>query len=107
MAYRILIADIALTTLKRIDSRTKATIKNKIEDLKTEPALRGKPLSGDLAAYRSIHAAGRYRIVYEVRQAEVVVYIVMVGLRKDGNREDVYETLKRYIQLGLIEQPKK
>jgi mRNA interferase RelE/StbE len=107
MAYRILIADVALTALRRIDYRTKTTIKNKIEDLKTEPNLRGKPLSGDLSAYRSINAAGRYRIMYAVKEAEVIIYTVMIGIRKDGNREDVYETLKRYIQLGLIEKPKK
>lgn len=65
MEYRILLADIALTMLKQIENRTKTTIKNKIEALKTEPALRGKPLSGDLSSYRSIHAAGRYRIIYE------------------------------------------
>lgn len=62
-------------------------------DLETEPERRGKALTGELAAYRSIHAAGRFRIIYRA-EAETI-FIVAIGFRKDGDRDDVYAVLKR------------
>jgi mRNA interferase RelE/StbE len=103
MTYRILITDSALQYLKKLEPRIRQTIKNKIEELAVDPEKRGKPLSGDLVPFRSIHAAGRYRVIYEVKNTDVLVIIVAVGIRKDKNREDVYQTLKRFINLGLIE----
>jgi mRNA-degrading endonuclease RelE of RelBE toxin-antitoxin system len=42
-------------------------IARKIEALKESPEKQGKALSGDLSGYRSLHAAVRYRVMYEVK----------------------------------------
>jgi mRNA-degrading endonuclease RelE of RelBE toxin-antitoxin system len=89
----VVLAEPAAAFLKLLDSDVRFTIIHKLHDLETDPERRGKALSGDLAAYRSIHAAGRYRIIYRTEGEQVD--IVAIGLRKDGDRDDVYAALKR------------
>lgn len=73
------------------DVRTRKAIIRKAFDLDTEPDKQGKQLSGDLAAYRVVRAAGqRYRVVYQVATLEGVVTVVIVGIRKEGDKRDVY-----------------
>jgi mRNA interferase RelE/StbE len=105
MTYIVRIAPSALEYLQTLDPSTRKTIGNKIDDLRTDAEKRGKPLRSVLSAYRSVHGAGRYRIIFEVRQQEVVVYVVHIGLRKDGDQDDAYALLKKYLKLGLIDTP--
>lgn len=73
------------------DVRTRKVIIRKAFDLNTEPDKQGKQLSGDLAAYRVVRAAGqRYRVVYQVATLESVVTVVVVGIRKEGDKRDAY-----------------
>lgn len=101
--YKIKLTLIAAENIKRLDSRTQNQVINKIESLKKEPLLLGKPLKGPLKVYRSIRAAGqRYRIIYKVLETEIIVIIVAVGIRKDGDKKDIYELMKKYIKTGLL-----
>ena len=78
---------------------------NKIEDLKEDPLKRGKQLKGNLSELRSIRAAGqRYRIIYKVVNDELIVIVVAVGIRKDGDKKDIYNLMKKYIKLGLLDE---
>jgi mRNA interferase RelE/StbE len=92
----VVLAEPAAAFLKGLRTDLRETILRKLHDLETEPERRGKPLSGELAAYRSIHAAGRFRIIY--RTEGETVFIVALGLRKDGDRDDVYAALKRSLK---------
>jgi len=78
-------------------------IARKIEALMESPEKQGKDLSGDFSGYRSLHAAGRYRVVYEVKANEVTVIVVAVGIRKEGSRIDMYETLKKLLRSKVFE----
>jgi mRNA interferase RelE/StbE len=78
-------------------------IARKIEALKESPEKQGKALSGDLGGYRSLHAAGRYKVVYEVKANEVTVIVVAVGMRKEGSGIDGYETLKKLLRSKVLE----
>jgi mRNA interferase RelE/StbE len=94
--YKVRITLLASEHIRRIDSRTRTQILNKIESLKSEPLLLGKPLRGPLKELRSIRAAGqRYRIIYKVLKEEIVVIIVAVGIRKEGDKNDIYELMKK------------
>ncbi len=42
----------------------------------------GAPLSGNLANFRKLRV-GDYRVVYQVREKTVVVYVLAVGPRRD------------------------
>ena len=59
MAF-VVLAEPAAAFLKALGADIRATILRKLHDLETEPERRGKALAGDLAAYRSIRAAGKF-----------------------------------------------
>ena len=106
--YKIKLTKIAAENIKGIDSKTQKQITNKIESLKEEPLLLGKQLKGPLKELRSVRAAGqRYRIIYKVNQTEIIVIIIAVGIRKDGDKKDIYELMKRFIKTGLLDEAKK
>jgi mRNA interferase RelE/StbE len=88
------------------DRRTQRAIAQTISRLAHAPDYQGKALVGDLAGYRSLRAAGqRYRILYTVERAHVVVYVVAVGLRKAGDKRDIYELARKLLRQGLLQPP--
>ena len=104
--YRIVIQPMAFKLLKEIsDRRIRQKISDRIDKLKESPAMQGKPLLGELDGYYSVRAVGqRYRIIYEIEQAQVTVIIVALGIRKDGSKQDVYNLAKKLLRLGLLDE---
>ena len=46
----------------------------------------------DLAGYRSVRAVGqRYRIIFELESDRREVWVITLGIRKDGDKNDVYK----------------
>jgi mRNA interferase RelE/StbE len=89
------------------DRRVRDVIIKRIDDLAEEPEQQGKPLVAELSGYRSIRAAGqRYRIVYRVVNDKITVYVVAVGIRKNGSRTDIYTLAKKLIRLRLYDPAK-
>ena len=105
MTWRIVLAAQAGIMLEAIaDRRVREKIRDRIDGLSEEPAQQGKPLTGDLAGYRSLRAVGqRYRIIYQVKNDKVLVFVVALGIRKEGSKRDVYALAQKLIRLGLIE----
>ena len=99
LTWGICVTRMALDMLERIkDARTRAAIVKTIDGLATNPEAQGKPLVGSLAGYRSIRAAGqRYRIIFRVEADKVIVYVVAVGIRKDGVSADVYALARKLV----------
>jgi mRNA interferase RelE/StbE len=101
--YSIQLTPIAGETLKKIDSKTRSQNLAKIEHLKEGPLLLGKALTGPLKEFRSVRAAGqRYRIIYKVLEDKIIVIVVAVGIRKSGDKKDIYELMKKYIKVGIL-----
>lgn len=98
--YRIELTSLALEMLAEVnDQRHREGLTSRIEKLKSEPEKQGKPLGDILKGYRSVRAVGqRYRIIYKVDRNLVVVLVVGVGLRRQGNRSDIYATIERLVQ---------
>lgn len=90
--FDVIITDKAQSDLNTIsDTRTYQAITRKIDALELEPDKQGKPLGKDLADYRAVRAAGqRYRIIYQVGVLEGVVTVVVIGIRKEGDKRDAY-----------------
>src|SRR5512138_2179903 len=102
--YKIKLTQIAAENIKKLGKRTQAQVLAKIEALKAEPLLMGKPLKGALKDLRSVRAAGqRYRIIYKIIEKEIVVVVVAVGIRKEGDKSDIYELMKKYIKTRLLD----
>jgi len=104
MAYRIEITPTALESLEAIvDRRTRSAIVRRIEALVEDPEKQGKRLRGWLAGFMSTRAAGqRYRVVYKIDYKKERVVVCLVGLRREGNRRDVYELAEHLVRRGLI-----
>ncbi len=56
--------------------------------LATAPMAFGAPLSGNLANFRKLRI-GDYRVVYQVREKTVIVFVLAVGPRRD---KEIYRT---------------
>lgn len=86
------------------DRRVREAIRDRIDGLAHDPEKHGKPLLSELKGLRSLRAAGqRYRIIYRVREGKVEVIVVAIGLRREGDREDIYRLAQRLIRLGLLD----
>lgn len=105
MKWGIIILPIAEKLIAEIsDRRVRESIARRIDNLEYEPDKQGKPLKDELMGFRSIRAIGqRYRIIYKVDEDKVKVLVVMLGIRKDGDKKDAYELAKKFMRLGLLD----
>lgn len=97
MNFTVELNDDAQTDFQAItDKRTQRAVSNGLLRLETEPAKRGKALSQDLQGYHSIRLAGqRYRAIYTIAVQDKVVTVVVIAIRKEGDKGDVYRVARR------------
>ena len=102
--WKVRITPPAQRMLREIkDRRIQAAIVKIIERLKREPEKQGKPLHDDLLGYRSIRSVGqRYRVLYTTDEENVIVFVVAVGLRREGSKEDIYSLARKLLRRGLL-----
>jgi len=104
LKYGILITDTCLTLIGKIpDKRIQREILSRIQKLSHEPHKQGKKLVKDLSGFRSAHAAGRYRIIYRTDKKTVIIYILAAGIRKEGDKKDIYKIAKKLLNAGLLD----
>ena len=105
MKWNVIMLPIAEKQLAEIrDRRIRESIGKRISALEYEPELQGKPLIDELGGYRSVRAVSqRYRIIYKVEDEQVTILVVALGIRKDGDKKDVYNLAKKLIRLGLLD----
>lgn len=103
MTYQVALTPTAVHLLEAIaDRRIREQIRTRIDGLTHDPERQGKPMREELAGWRSLRAVGqRYRIIYRVDRRRVLVIVVAVGLRKEGDRQDIYRLAQKLIRLGL------
>ena len=81
-------------------------LRKRIRSLVTDPEQQGKPLLGPLQGFRSVRVyRQRYRILYRVDRTEVFVFIVALGIRKEGDRQDIYTLAQKLLRSGLLGPP--
>ena len=84
MSWSIRIKSSARKDLRRIDARDRMRLAAAIDGLAENP-YRGSALKGDLTGLRRIRV-GPYRIIYEIRDGELVVLVVRVAHRGKAYR---------------------
>lgn len=52
----------------------------------------GEPLIRGLAGYRKL-PVGQWRVVYHVEEQRVLVLVLAVGKRAEGDRENIYDQI--------------
>jgi mRNA interferase RelE/StbE len=102
--YQVILTEQARQLFIEIkDRREQQLLLARLEKLKHEPEKQGKALSEELTGYRSIRAVGqRYRIIYQIVQDKVLVVVVGIGRRKEGDKRDVYTvTMRLLVEMRL------
>jgi mRNA interferase RelE/StbE len=85
MAYQIKIKASALSALKKLDAKTKARLWLAISSLAEEVRPRGSTkLKGAAVLWRI--RVGDFRIIYQIRDEELVVLIIRIGHRREVYR---------------------
>ncbi len=104
MKYRILITNTFLRLIEKIpDKKIQRSILDRIQKLSDEPEKQGKKLVKDLSGFLSVHAAGRYRVIYKIGKRTVIVYVLAAGIRKEGDQKDIYKIAKKLLDAGLMD----
>jgi len=80
MKYQVVLRKKARKSLKKIDRRYKERILVALVELGRDPYL-GKPLNGELEGKFSLRV-WPYRIIYEVYEKKLVVYIISITHRQ-------------------------
>ena len=95
--FKVLIDELVIKKdFKKIDTTGQQRIIKTIrKKLTIKPKEFGKPLAGDLKGYRKLRI-GEYRVIYEIEEEKVLVYVILVGYRRD---EEAYK--KVITRLGL------
>jgi mRNA interferase RelE/StbE len=88
MAHRLLYLPGVEKDIRALPKRVAERVRHGLERLAEDPRL-GKPLHGELAPFWS-YRVGDYRIVYEIRDEELVVLVVLLG-----HRREIYERARR------------
>jgi mRNA interferase RelE/StbE len=84
------------------DRRVQRAIRDRIRALDHDPDLQGKPLIGALQGFYRIKVLDRYRVLYSLHRDTVTVHVVAAGMRKAGDKRDIYSLAQRLVKLGLL-----
>jgi mRNA interferase RelE/StbE len=105
LTFQIEITPTALGLINKVqDRRIRAKIIETIDGLAEDPERKGKPLTAELDGYHSVRAVGqRYRIIYRIDNERGVVLVVATGIRKAGDKKDIYALAKKLIRARLLE----
>lgn len=82
MTYRLKFKDEALKEWHKLDSTLREQFKKKLTERMQDPRVPAAKLSGHTDRYKIKLKSNGYRLVYEVRDAEVVVVVVAIGKRE-------------------------
>lgn len=92
MSYRLKFLVDAEKEWRKHDSNTRHQLKRKLVERLEHPRVPSAQLRGSKDRYKIKLRTSGYRLVYEVRDADIVVLVVAVGRR---DRSQVYEAARR------------
>jgi mRNA interferase RelE/StbE len=92
MNYRLLFKEEALKEWHKLDSTLRAQFKKKLAERVHDPRVPSAKLAGHADRYKIKLKSSGYRLVYEVRNAEIVVLVVAIGKRE---RNAIYAAAAR------------
>ena len=87
MSFNLRFKEEALTEWQRLDGSVREQFKKKLTERLVHPHVPAARLSGQPDRYKIKLRSAGFRLVYEVRDAQVVVVVIAVGKRE---RNEVY-----------------
>lgn len=92
----------AAQDIKALDGSVRNQLRKVSEKkLAADPGGYGLPLRGPLAGYWK-HQFGNHRVVYRIYLQHHVVAVCSVGVRKQGDAEDIYRQLESVAKTGRL-----
>lgn len=92
----------AAADIKALDGSVRNQLRRVLEKkLAIDPEGYGLPLRGSLAGYWK-HQFGNHRVVYRIYSQHHVVVVCSVGVRKQGDAEDIYRQLESVAKTGRL-----
>jgi mRNA interferase RelE/StbE len=88
MTYELGFLAPALKEWRKLDENTRLQLKKKLAERLNEPHVPGSRLSGSANRCKIKLRTSGYRLVYEVRDRQLIVIVVAVGKRERG---EVYQ----------------
>ncbi len=92
MSYELAFLDEALKEWRKLDNATREQFKRKLAERLSNPKIPSARLHGAKERYKIKLRNAGFRLVYEVRDAELLVLVVAVGKRE---RNGVYKAAAR------------
>lgn len=89
MSYRLKFLVPAEKEWRKLDANTRTQFKKKLVERLEVPRIPSAKLHGSKDRYKIKLRGSGYRLVYEVRDAEIVVLVIAIGKRE---RSEVYKT---------------
>ena len=92
----------AAADIKALDGSVRVQLRKVLEKkLAIDPEGYGLPLRGSLAGYWK-HQFGNHRVVYRIDPQHGVIVVCAVGVRKQGDAEDIYRQLESFARTGRL-----
>ncbi len=92
MNYELAFLDAALKEWRKLDNQTREQFKAKLEERLWNPKVPSARLHGTKERYKIKLRNAGYRLVYEVRDQQLIVLVVAVGKRE---RNEVYKVAEK------------
>lgn len=92
MSYELAFLDAALKEWRKLDANIRDQFKKKLAERLENPRVPSAQLYGARDRYKIKLRSAGYRLVYEVRDAQLVVLVIAVGRR---DRNAVYKTAEK------------
>ncbi len=92
MTYELGFVEAALKEWNKLDSNTREQFKRKLAERCINPRVPSAQLSGSRDRYKIKQRGAGYRLVYEVRDDQLIVIVIAVGKR---DRSEVYKAATR------------
>lgn len=94
MTYKLRFLPLALKEWKKLGSPIRSQFKKKLAERLKNPKVPADKLSGYQAVYKIKLRSAGYRLVYEIVEEELFVYVIAVGKRE---KDEIYSTLDKRI----------
>ena len=92
----------AAADIKSLDGSIRKQLRRVLEKkLAVDPLGYGLPLRGPLANFWK-HEFGNHRVIYRIYPQSTVVVVCAVGVRKQGDVEDIYRRLESLAKTGRV-----
>jgi mRNA interferase RelE/StbE len=83
--YRLEFDKAAVRAWKKLDQDTRRQFARKLNERLANPHVRGDKLSGLKDCYKIKLRSVGYRLVYQVIDQRLIVYVISIGRRDDGD----------------------